>query len=197
MYQVLTISPRFYVRDRSHEQAISSFACMVSRGIAENLVASNRGPTPADVRWCPRRLPNQRPSRPIFTAKEPPVDDILFDAWTRRRFGLAAGGIAAAFASLAHPDPAPAKRKRCKKREKRCGGKCVKGTWCPGKRCGGDDFCRCGRTIGGRTICFQPIAALCKQCNGDVDCNSPLRCIRVGDCGAVSATCLPPCGAEQ
>jgi hypothetical protein len=50
MYQVLTISPRFYIRDRSHEQAISSFACMVSRGIAENLVASNRGPTPADVR---------------------------------------------------------------------------------------------------------------------------------------------------
>ena len=101
------------------------------------------------------------------------MDDILFDAWTRRRVGLAAGGIAAALARLAHSDPVPAKRKRCNNREKRC-----------------------GRTIGGKTICFQPIVALCEQCNGDGDCNSPLRCIRVGDCGAVSAVCLPPCGAE-
>jgi hypothetical protein len=140
--------------------------------------------------------PDRQPFWAIVTTKEPPVEDILFDSWTRRRFGLAAGGIAAVLASLALPDQAPAKRKRCKKSEKRCGRKCVKGSCCPGKPCGGDDFCRCGRTIGGKTICFQPIVALCEQCNGDADCNSPLRCIRAGDCGAVTAICLPPCGAE-
>ena len=45
------------------------------------------------------------------------MDGPEFDAWTRRRFGLAAGGALAALVGLATTD---AKKKRCKKLGARC-----------------------------------------------------------------------------
>ncbi len=47
------------------------------------------------------------------------MDGSTFDAWTRRRFGLAAGGVLAALASL---HGASAKKKRGKRCKKLCAG---------------------------------------------------------------------------
>jgi hypothetical protein len=46
------------------------------------------------------------------------MDGSAFDAWTRRRFGLAAGGVAASLLALAYSPGAQAKKKR--KKRKRC-----------------------------------------------------------------------------
>ena len=43
-----------------------------------------------------------------------------FDTWTRRRFGLAAGGMAATLARLTSPEDADARNKNRKKRKMRC-----------------------------------------------------------------------------
>lgn len=125
------------------------------------------------------------------------MHDARFDASTRRRFGLAAGGLVASLAGRATVADGAAKRKRkkCKKPEKRCGKRCVKGNCCPGKPCGGAGACYCGRTIGGKTICLQPSNVVCVQCDGDAGCAAPLRCARAPGCAPVTAICLPPCGA--
>jgi hypothetical protein len=52
------------------------------------------------------------------------MNDSRFDIWTRRRFGLAAGGALAALARLASPEDADGKKdkekNKSKKRKKRC-----------------------------------------------------------------------------
>jgi hypothetical protein len=69
------------------------------------------------------------------------MDGSQFDAWTRRRFGLAAGGLTAALLGIGLIEDASAKKKRRRKKKKRCkklgdtckqGGKrkCCKGTRC-------------------------------------------------------------------
>ena len=45
------------------------------------------------------------------------MDDSRFDAWTRRRFGLAAGGLSASLLGLVSLDDAAAKKKRKKKKK--------------------------------------------------------------------------------
>lgn len=47
------------------------------------------------------------------------MQDSRFDSWTRRRFGLAAGGALASLAGLAWPEATDA-RKQNKKRKHRC-----------------------------------------------------------------------------
>jgi hypothetical protein len=51
------------------------------------------------------------------------VDGSRFDAWTRRRFGLAAGGLAGSLLALVHAgqDDVTATKKKKKKKKKRCG----------------------------------------------------------------------------
>lgn len=129
------------------------------------------------------------------------MDDLQFDAWTRRRFGIAAGGIAAAFLGLTTIDSANAKNKRkrkkkkCKKSEKRCGKKCVKGTCCPGKSCGED--CECGRTVEGRGFCFAKVLNICAQCTSSAECEEGSQCVQIDPpCGEVTAVCKPPCGFD-
>ena len=83
------------------------------------------------------------------------MDDTRFDAWTRRRFGLAAGGVLAPLLGLARTEQAVA-RKRCRK----LGKPCVIG----GRRC-----CK-GRTCGGP----PPDRFCCKQ--GGESCKKPRHC---------------------
>jgi hypothetical protein len=92
------------------------------------------------------------------------MDDTRFDAWTRRRFGLAAGGLAATVLGLAGIEDAQTRKKR-KKRCKRLGASCKSG----GKRtcCG---TLRCDR------ISFEPSpeTRCCRKkdqpCAGNHDC---------------------------
>jgi hypothetical protein len=51
------------------------------------------------------------------------MDNARFDPWTRRRVGLAAGGLAAGALRLGTTAPSLAKhkKKRCKKTETQCG----------------------------------------------------------------------------
>jgi hypothetical protein len=93
------------------------------------------------------------------------MDDSRFDVWTRRRFGLAAGGLAAILLG----DEAVAK----KKRKKRCRKK--------GANCGGKRKCcrrlRCAETgevgIPVRRCCTDDPTATCRS---DADCCLPLAC---------------------
>jgi hypothetical protein len=100
-----------------------------------------------------------------------------FDAWTRRRFGLAAGGFVAATLGVAEMGTAGAKRtkkKRCRKLGKRCR---------PGRkpRCCGS--LRCGRSAGveeNPRFCCKTEG---KPCQEDVDC-----CDGTG-CAPMTQTC--------
>ena len=98
------------------------------------------------------------------------MDGSRFDAWTRRRFGLAAGGVAAALAGLIPTgEDAAAKRKR-KKRCRKPGKICTPG----GKKCCGKRFCA-------RPFSFPEADRCCKgggePCTGTQD---PTCC--TGDC---------------
>jgi hypothetical protein len=105
------------------------------------------------------------------------MDGLRFDAWTRRRFGLAAGGAAAFLAGLirASDDVAAKKkrRKRCRKLSQVCtqGGK---------KKCCGDRFCA-------RPFTFTVEDRCCKgggeRCTGEEDptCCTGI-CTLAGDC---------------
>jgi hypothetical protein len=135
------------------------------------------------------------------------MDDARFAAWTRRRFGLATAGLAATrsgmvglgAASAKHKHRHRHKKKKCTTQQTRCGKRCVTGDCCPDQPCGESGLdCTCGRTSDGATFCLAPIVAVCKQCESSDDCNEPFRCVQVSDCGeAVTAICLPACGADH
>jgi hypothetical protein len=101
------------------------------------------------------------------------MDGTRFDAWTRRRFGLVAGGIGALLLGLDGRDETAArrkgtkntkkrgrKRKRCKKLLQPCtiGGK----TCCKGNDC---------EPINGGQFCCKPFG---KSCSDDAECCSAL-----------------------
>jgi hypothetical protein len=108
------------------------------------------------------------------------MDGLEFDAWTRRRFGLAVGGAVAALAGL---DATTAKKKR-KKRCKRLGEGCKPG----GKRkCCGQLRCdRPGSDSVDRPLCCKTAG---KSCSDSLDCCLGLLC-----CGVSARTCQPPIG---
>jgi hypothetical protein len=113
-----------------------------------------------------------------------------FDAWTRRRFGFALGGVASLI-GLSVLEDAEAKKKHKHKRKKKkkckkllvtCGGKkkCCKGL-------------TCGTPVGTTgTVCCEPLQGPCSdasECCGDQICDeidglSGTRC-----CGVVDRTC--------
>ncbi len=103
------------------------------------------------------------------------MDGLRFDAWTRRRFGLAAGGAVATLLGLlgSGTDDAKAKKKRCRKLGKLCtqGGK---------KKCCGNRFCA-------RPFTFTAADRCCKgggePCTGDEDptCCTGV-CTLAGEC---------------
>ncbi len=127
------------------------------------------------------------------------MDDVRFDAWTRRRFGLATGGLVITLGGLARGEDATARRKRkkCGKNKTRCGKTCVKGNCCPGKSCGPQ--CACRKTVSGKRFCAGTgIMPVCEQCDSDADCSDiTFRCVPTDPsvCGPViTASCVVPCG---
>ncbi len=132
------------------------------------------------------------------------MDGSRFDAWTRRRFGLAAGGFAGALRGLMGFDGAVAKKgkkrkRRCKRAGQGCGSgkrrKCCKNLVCqPIEARGGAKLC-C-REVGGscsleNNVCCSGlcngIECFCKtvggNCDFDANCCTPLTC-EGGTCGA-------------
>ena len=130
------------------------------------------------------------------------MDDARIDAWTRRRFGLAAGGLASAILRLALASDGAARKKhrhkrkkRCQPGQTRCGKTCVAGTCCPGNSCG--EACSCGRTVEGGSFCYTTaFASICRQCDSSADCGAEgFQCVQTDACGpSVTALCFAPCG---
>jgi hypothetical protein len=140
-------------------------------------------------------------------AKERGMDDVRFDDFSRAlttavaRRGLLRGvaGIVVTGGSglFLKSGGAVAGRKRrgCRKGRKRCGKKCVRGSCCPGKPCGGQ-FCSCRRSLAGKTFCSLNLAVPCEQCPA-AGCEPGFRCVP-GECGVagVTAVCRPECGTD-
>jgi hypothetical protein len=131
------------------------------------------------------------------------MDDRHFDAWTRRRVGLATGGLLAAALGLgAVKETAAKQKKRCTKAETTCGKKCVKGECCPGKPCGPKgEHCVCEKTIDGKGFCAATkIQLICRQCESHADCEgfeTFVPCVKTQDCGpTITASCRLPCGFQ-
>jgi Chaperone of endosialidase len=105
------------------------------------------------------------------------MDDTRFDAWTRRRFGFAAGGLAAAVLGLAGSEDAQTKKKN-KKRCKKLGAGCKPG----GKR-------KCCGTLRCDQISFEPSpkTRCCRKegdpCGDHLHCCDNLCCQDSGLCG--------------
>ncbi|MGH2615535.1 MAG: hypothetical protein ACRDJC_09875 [Thermomicrobiales bacterium] len=96
------------------------------------------------------------------------MDDFRFDAWTRRRFGLAAGGIAAAVLGIAPGTDTEARKKRRKKKTrcKKLGDVCAGGKrkCCDNRACVLiDNSLRCCKDEGPCTDNFQCCSGLCFQ----------------------------------
>ena len=120
------------------------------------------------------------------------MDGSHFDAWTRRRFGLAVGGGVAALIGLTARDDAEAKhhhKKKCIKQPRvACGGK---------KKCCKDKDLTCGDILGleGKNCC-RKVQGTCKDagdCCGDFICD---QITGLGDqtrcCGAADRACTGP-----
>ena len=135
------------------------------------------------------------------------MDGSQFDAWTRRGFGAAAGGLAGSLLALAALPVAAAKKKgkRGKKKRKRCtklGDACNDGkkTCCCGLACrepvnGLETGRKCCK-IGGSPCTFGENECCSGDCGGDF-----CACKTTGDtCGddheccsfRCNNTCLPP-----
>jgi hypothetical protein len=112
------------------------------------------------------------------------MDHTRFDAWTRRRFGLAAGGLAAMVLGLAGIEDAQTKkkRKRCRKLGRKCkpGGKrkCCGKLNCDATGFGGELPRVCCKTKG-------------KPCGDERDC-----CDGNGCCGS-PPVCSPTCVSDR
>jgi hypothetical protein len=99
--------------------------------------------------------------------RSPAMDGPEFDAWTRRRFGLAAGGSLATLVGLATADARQKRKKRCRKFRRACkpGGK---------RKCCGDLKCRATGFAGE----FPPTCCKTdgKPCAEQRDCCQGLCC---------------------
>ncbi len=96
------------------------------------------------------------------------MDGPQFDAWTRRRFGLAAGGLAAALAEWHTTD---ARKKRKRKRCRKFGKPCTRGAK---RKCCGKLRCDVHSGNGSQqTVCCKTEGKSCEQVT---DCCFPLQC---------------------
>jgi hypothetical protein len=121
------------------------------------------------------------------------MDDMPFDAWTRRRVGLVTGGLLATALGVG-PRETAAKKKRCKKSETKCGKKCVKGTCCPDTPCA--TLCTCERTTAGKTACMAAVPIACEtNCAKDADCPKTDHCIAFTCGDEPFQGCIPRCDA--
>jgi hypothetical protein len=115
------------------------------------------------------------------------MDGSRFDAWTRRRFGLAAGGLAGSLVALESAKVATAsqkkkkKQRRCKKDGQDCGGR---------QKCCEDLICRPIEGLVGRHCCRdidQPCTAMVQCCSGV--CEGVCICKSTGSVCFVDANC--------
>lgn len=112
-----------------------------------------------------------------------------FDAWTRRRFGLATGSGIAALLGLVGTERAEARKKNTKKRKRRCR---KLGNFC---KPGGKRTC-CGRLKCGKqsdvnpakTACCKTAGKPCSKVPQERECCAGLTC-----CGPIGET--PRCRA--
>jgi hypothetical protein len=103
-----------------------------------------------------------------------------FDLWTRRRFGLATGGLAASLLAVAASGDAEARkkrRKRCKKAGKTCGGK---------RKC-----CRRFRCAPAGETETSLVKRCCKDAMG-ASCRSSADCCRPMGCNLMTGLCDVP-----
>jgi hypothetical protein len=114
------------------------------------------------------------------------MDAKHFDAWTRRRFGLAAGSALAALLGLRNADDAGARRRRCLRQGRACtfdGKRCCGKLTCENTFVEGDWFDVCckpdGESCTADSICCltncDAETGKCKTCQGQV-------CVGPGDC---------------
>ncbi|MGH2618347.1 MAG: hypothetical protein ACRDJC_24215 [Thermomicrobiales bacterium] len=105
------------------------------------------------------------------------MDGSRFDAWTRRQFGLAVGGVATSLAGLASLAETAAKKKRRKKRCKKIGKTCSPN----GRKCCKKLTCREKGEIDPQFRCCKPDGQpctsqeeCCSGCNPETDrCELP------------------------
>jgi hypothetical protein len=137
--------------------------------------------------------------------KERAMDVTHFDAWTRRRFGLAAGGLLSALFTLDLPmvtaKKKKRKKKRCSKHKRRCQGTCIKRSQCCGDGdCPPGTFCCRGACAsldspceeGGLYACFSEAdgGKLRRSVEGDVYCTRTSDLPMCAQCES-SDGCLP------
>jgi hypothetical protein len=136
---------------------------------------------------------------------EAAMDGSQFDTWTRRRFGLAAGGLITALLTLDPARDGAAKRKKrhkhrksCGKQQKRCQGTCIKRTQCcVDGDCPEDTFCCDGECVSldtpchpsGGYACFAEDGVLRQSLEGDVYCTRTSDLLFCAQC-ASSEGCL-------
>lgn len=133
------------------------------------------------------------------------MDGSRFDAWTRRRFGLAAGGLVGSFAGLfgIGEDDAKAKKgkkKRCRKLGQSCksSGKraCCKkkGLACLQAEGGGSQCCRRGQAScasDGQCCSGSCMDGLCQCKTNGMECAFDAFCCSLNCAGDMNATCQP------
>lgn len=106
------------------------------------------------------------------------MDGERFDAWTRRRFGLAAGGAVASLLGLIGLEDAEAKKKKKKKKKKKdCRklGQTCDQTQKNKKCCKQDQLCAQVQGLGSGTFCCKQRGAGCSEnsdCCGNDKCQN-------------------------
>ncbi len=121
------------------------------------------------------------------------MPEALFDAWTRRRFGLATGGGVAALLMAFSPSVSRAKKHK-KKHKKRCrklGDFCRSGSK---RRCCGTLKCNQKSAVNpARDICCKPEGKPCSPLSMEPECCGSLSC-----CGALgSEVCSTICFSDR
>lgn len=110
------------------------------------------------------------------------MDDLRFDAWTRRRFGLVAGGTLAALLGLAESQATEAKRKRRPKRCRKLGETCDN-TKRSKSCCNAALLCAQVTQVGQANVC-------CKQAGQD--CANSRECCGNDACDSATGRCRVP-----
>ena len=121
------------------------------------------------------------------------MDGNRFDAWTRRRFGLAAGGAFAALFAARHADDAAATKRRCKRQGRACAvdgrgccgklectGTFVDGTWVEQACCKPDGEPCTAESVCCLTNC-DAASGTCKTCQGR-ECDAERPCCPYYEC---------------
>jgi hypothetical protein len=126
------------------------------------------------------------------------MDDSHFDQWTRRAFGLAAGGLTASVFALTRLDTLDAKKKgkgkkrrrRKKKRLNVCVGKNACQSLATCQAPSSEVFCSCFITAqSGKPFCGAGLL----QVNDCSACTAGQACVDARGCGAFVLGCSDPC----